>query len=288
MSYKATEPLNVSARGLVYIYRLEGYDVVALSGVDLDIAAGESVGLVGPSGSGKSTLVSLMAGLLRPSAGRLHVGDHDLVKATTEELQRLRSHQIGMVLQGTERNLVPYLSARDNLRFARRGVRGSRRRDLPEVTELLSLVGLESHADSAPAELSPGQRQKLAVAVGLSGGAGLLLADEPTSQLDADARDEVLDALLAVHGAGHTVVIVTHDPEVGARMGRTVTIRGGRVGAEGRRGEDFLVVGTGGTVHLPPEITQQLPPGTLLRVTAADDGSVTLHRVSEDSEEDDQ
>lgn len=274
----ADKALDITCRGLVYIYRLEGYDVVALSGVDIDIAAGESVALVGPSGSGKSTLVALIAGLLRPSAGRLHVGRHDLVKADDDELQRLRAGEIGMILQGSDRNLIPYLSATDNIRFAQRGIRRRDRSELASPRELLALVGLDPDSDDHAriSQLTLGQRQRLAVAVGIAGGAGLLLADEPTAQLDAEARDEVVQALLAVHAAGHTVVVVTHDPEVGAHMGRTVTIRGGRVGSEGRRGEDFLVMGAGGTVHLPPEVTARFPAGSLLRVAQDEDGVVRL------------
>ncbi len=112
--------------------------------------------------------------------------------------------------------------------------------------------------------------------MGLAGRPGLLLADEPTSQLDNRARDEVLMALDAVRRAGTTVVVVTHDPGVGRWMGRTITIRDGRVGAEGRRGEDFAVVGRDGTVHLPPEVLRTLPPGTLVGVEPQPDGTVLL------------
>jgi putative ABC transport system ATP-binding protein len=273
-----TGGIGITCRGLVYIYRLEGYDVVALAGVDLDISPGESVALLGPSGAGKSTLLALLAGLLRPSAGRVSVGRHDLVQAGPAELQALRATDVGVVLQGARRNLLPYLSAEQNVRFAQRGGPADRRRDLPAPRDVLAMVGLSGRGRNRarPARLSPGERQRLALAVGLAGRPGLLLADEPTSQLDNRARDEVLMALDAVRRAGTTVVVVTHDPGVGRWMGRTITIRDGRVGAEGRRGEDFAVVGRDGTVHLPPEVLRMLPPGTLVGVEPQPDGTVLL------------
>ncbi|MGA8117596.1 MAG: ATP-binding cassette domain-containing protein [Actinocatenispora sp.] len=268
--------IGVRCRGLVYIYRLEGYDVVALSGVDLDIAPGESVGLLGPSGAGKSTLLSLLAGLLKPAAGRLHVGEHDVARASPAELQYMRSTDVGVMLQGAMRNLLPYVSAAENLRFAQSGVPSSRRAGLAAPDELLDLVGLAGQDRARPPELAPGERQRLAVACAIANGAGLLLADEPTSQLDTHARDEVLEVLAQVRATGRTVVVVTHDPDVGRQLGRTVTIRDGRVGAEGRRGEEYSVVGRDGAVHLPPDVLAELAPGTLLRVELVDDGAVRL------------
>ncbi|MEV6526956.1 ATP-binding cassette domain-containing protein [Longispora sp. NPDC051575] len=270
--------IRVTCRGLVYIYRLEGYDVVALSGVDLDIEPGEAVALVGPSGSGKSTLLSLMAGLLQPSAGRLTVGDHDVAKASDAELQRMRGLDVGVVLQGASRNLLPYLTAEKNIAFAQSDVPRSRRSELLAPVDVLALVGLDDAriARSKPADLAPGERQRLAVAVAMATNPGLLLADEPTSQLDHDARDEVLAAFTAVNRAGTTVIAVTHDPDVGAILGRTVTIRDGRVGAEGRHGQDFAVVARDGAVHLPPDILREVVPGTLLRVELQEDGSIRM------------
>ncbi|HIW63248.1 MAG TPA: ATP-binding cassette domain-containing protein [Candidatus Stackebrandtia excrementipullorum] len=264
----------VICQGLVFIYRVDGYDVVALSRVDLDVAPGEAVALVGPSGSGKSTLLSLMAGLLRPSAGKLRVGEHDLVRAGQRELQRMRANEIGVVLQG-DRNIVDYLSTTDNIRFAQRGAAGGRRADPRELLDLVGLPG-RSAARAYPPDLSPGQRQRLSVAVAISVGGGLLLADEPTSQLDAEARESVIEALLAVNHTGTTVVVVTHDADIAHRFGRTVTIRDGRVGAEGRRGEDFLVVGADGAVHLPPEFLARIAPGSLLRAQWSETGAVML------------
>jgi ABC-type lipoprotein export system ATPase subunit len=263
---------------VVYIYRLEGYHVVALSGVDLDIPAGEAVALLGPSGSGKSTLLAVLAGLLAPAAGRVTVGAHDLARATAGQRHRLRATEVGVVLQGADRNLLPYLTAEQNVRFAQRGVPAERRPELPAAREVLSLLGFGARGEPRlrPAALSPGERQRLALAVALANRPRLLLADEPTSQLDRTARDEVLAALAAVRGTGCTVVLVTHDPAVGAQLGRTVTIRDGRVGAEGRLGEDYSVVGRDGAVQLPPEVLAALPPGTLLRVHPRPDGSILL------------
>jgi ABC-type lipoprotein export system ATPase subunit len=266
--------IGLSCRGLVYIYRLEGYDVVALAGVDLDITPGESVALVGPSGSGKSTLMAVFGGLLTPSAGRLSVGGRDVTRATPAELAHMRATAVGVVLQGPGRNTLPYLTAEQNVRFAQRG--GGR--SVPSAREVLALVGLSGRANmrSRPSRLTAGERQRLALAVALANGPGLLLADEPTSQLDTRARDEVVGALESVRQAGTTVVIVTHDPEVGAQMGRTVTIRDGRVGAEGRSGEDFAVVGRDGSIHLPPDALRVFAPGTFVRVVLEADGSARL------------
>jgi putative ABC transport system ATP-binding protein len=265
--------LGVSCRGLVHIYRLEGYDVVALSGVDLDIAAGESVALVGPSGSGKSTLLSVLAGLIPPAAGRLHVGDRDITRASESELAAMRATEVGVVLQGAGRNLLPYLSAEQNVRFAQ----GAAPVAGPAPREVLSLVGISARSSRRrPHQLAPGERQRLALAVALANDPGLLLADEPTSQLDSHARDEVVSALESVRQTGTTVVVVTHDPAVGARLGRTVTIRDGRVGAEGRWGEHFAVVGRDGSIHLPTDVLAALAPGTLVRVFLEPDGTARL------------
>lgn len=276
---------TVTCRGLVYIYRLEGYDVVALGGVDLDIAPGESVALLGPSGSGKSTLLSLLAGLIRPAAGRASVDDIDLAKASETELARMRATTVGVVLQGAERNLLPYLTAEQNVRFAQRAAQAHGAVGLPGPRDVLSMVGLSVRGKlrQKPEQMSPGERQRLALAVALAHRPGLLLVDEPTSQLDTTARDEIVLALEAVRRYGTTVVVVTHDPELGVRMGRTVTIRDGRVGAEGQLGEEFALVGRDGSVHLPPEVLAILPPGTRLRVHASPDGTVMLVPASSTS-----
>jgi putative ABC transport system ATP-binding protein len=255
----------------VHIYRGEFGDQVALSGVDLDIAPGETVALVGPSGSGKSTLVALMSGLMRPSAGRIQVGTVDIGRLADAELARLRGTDIGVVLQGTARNLIGYATLDDNIWLAQRRAVKVRPKDVESKERLGVLVGLAGEGSRRIADMTPGMRQRAALAVGLASSPGLLLVDEPTSQLDRVARDEVLDALLRVNASrGTTVVVVTHDPEVGTRLGRAVTIRDGRVGAEGREGREFAVVAGDGTVQLPPAMLDLYPPGTLFSVEEED------------------
>ena len=183
---KSTETggLSLITSGLVQIYRTEGHDVAALSGVTLSVAPGEVVGLLGPSGSGKSTLLLACAGLLRPSAGKLIVNGQNLATLTQDELDALRATRLGILLQGASNNLVPYLSCVENVAFAQStsaGRDGRRAADLPSPQEVLELVGLS--ADDRPlAGLPAGQLQLLAIAAAIAHRPGLVLADEPTSR----------------------------------------------------------------------------------------------------------
>ncbi|GAA0915012.1 ABC transporter ATP-binding protein [Virgisporangium ochraceum] len=268
--------LAVACRRVVHIYRAEAGDVVALAGVDLSIGPGEMLALVGPSGSGKSTLVALLSGLMRASAGRVNVGTYDLGKLTEAELARLRGTLIGVVLQGAARNLLPYTTLHRNIWLAQRRAARTDGHELVHPDRSGDLVGLPGQGRARIDDLAPGARQRAALAVGIACGPGLLLVDEPTSQLDTTGRDEVLTALETVNEErGTTIVVVTHDAAVGARLGRAVTIRDGRVGAEGRDGQDFAVVAGDGTVQLPPDVLGAFPPGTLFTVER-EDGSVTF------------
>ncbi|TCC34821.1 ABC transporter ATP-binding protein [Kribbella sindirgiensis] len=275
--------LAISTSGLVHIYRSQGHDVAALSGIGIAVRPGEIVGLLGPSGAGKSTLLQLCGGLLTPSAGRLQIGEHTLTTMTEPELDRMRASDVGIVLQGAGRNLVPYLSPVNNVKYAQRAAAGDR--SLPAPEEVLDLVGLTDHAHARLQSLTPGQIQLCAVAVGIATFPGLLLADEPTSQLDHAARDEVLAAISTINAStGMTVLLVTHDPEVAALLPRTVTIRDGRIASEGRSGEEFAVVATDGSLPLPPHVAELLAPGTLLRVTTTEDGDVRLRPVQQEDQ----
>lgn len=265
----ATERAGLAVRceEVVHIYRLSGNDVVALRGVDLEVDPGETVALLGPSGSGKSTVLSLLAGLLRPSAGRVLIGTNDIARMSERQLLALRSNDVGIVVQGPGRNLLPYATAADNVRFAQQAVPRRSGRRLLSPAALLDRLGLSGIARQRPASLSGGEQQRLSLAVGLATGPGVLLADEPTSQLDTESRDAVLDLLRTANiELGTTVVLVSHDPVVAHAMGRSVTIRDGRVGSEGRHGEEYAVVGRDGSVQLPTDVLDLLPPGTLARV----------------------
>lgn len=260
--------MGIRTHGLVHIYHAEGHDVAALSGVDLDVRPGELMGLLGPSGSGKSTLMSLLAGVFRPSAGKIFVGAHEVSSASTKELDRLRATQVSLMLQGAGRNLLPYATPAANVGFAQRA---ARTKDLPTAEEVLSELGIADVAHRPLTGLTPGELQLVALAVALATRPGLVLADEPTSQLGHAARDLVLERLAGINRAhGTTVVLVTHDPHVAAFLPRTVTIRDGRIGGEGRSGEEFAVVTADGSLPLPGHVRDVLPPGTLVRFHPVD------------------
>ncbi|MGO9198462.1 MAG: ABC transporter ATP-binding protein [Acidimicrobiales bacterium] len=276
-------PFDIECISLVHLYHLPDADVVALRGVDLDIDAGELVALLGPSGTGKSTLLRIMAGLLRPSAGQVLVGGRDVARMDAAELRRFRAVDVGIVLQDPIANLLPYATVFENIHFAAEGARSLDVTPLLSVGDLISLLGLTSCADRQVGTLSGGEQQLAALATGAAAGGRLLLIDEPTSQLDPAERDRVAAALHDLHaGSGATIVMVTHDPALAATVPRTVTIRDGRVGTEGRHGTQYAVVGRDGTIQLPPEILEVLPPDTLLRLVRHADGIELRVPVSEE------
>jgi putative ABC transport system ATP-binding protein len=270
----------VRCEGLVQVYGDPGQEVTALRGVDLRVAQGDSVALLGPSGAGKSTLLWLLAGLLRPTAGLVEVCGRRLGDLTARSAAQLRLRDVGVVLQNPGRNLLHNETGTGNMLFAQGPTRRSRAEKRRRSADLLDAVGLSRVARRPAGRLSGGEQQRLALAVALANGPRLLLADEPTSQLDHESAAAVVDLIRVAHDdLGTSVVVVTHDPAVGSALGRTVTIRDGRVGAEGHAGEDYLVVSRDGSVQLPAEILEgALPPGSLARAVPTADG-VELHRV---------
>ena len=270
----------VRCEGLVQVYGAPGEEVTALRGVDLTVEAGTSVALLGPSGAGKSTLLWLLAGLLKPTAGVAEVCGRRVSDLTRRSAAQMRLREVGVVLQNPGRNLLHNETAAGNILFAQRPARRSRAVSRRRTADLLDSVGLARMAHRPAGRLSGGEQQRLAVAIALANGPQLLLADEPTSQLDQGSAAIVIELIQAAHqDLGTTIVVVTHDPAVGSALGRTVTIRDGRVGAEGRAGEEYLVVSRDGSVQLPAEVLEAaLPPGTLVRAVPTADG-VRLQRA---------
>jgi putative ABC transport system ATP-binding protein len=278
--------LGIRCEGVVHLYRtFGGHDVVALRGVDLAIAPGERVAFLGPSGSGKSTLLTLLGGIQKPSAGRIFLGDEEISRMGERYLARIRSRSVSTMLQGATRNLLPYATARQNLGFARLALNSSERKEVVGDRQLLAKVGLEQQADQVVSTMSGGQRQRLALACAVSTMPQLLLADEPTSQLSHENRDHVIELIHELgDDLGTTIVVVTHQPEVAATFPRTVTMKGGRVGAEGRHGAEYVVIGAEGVVHLPTHLAAEWPQGTLVRIEPEDVDRLVVSRPADSHE----
>jgi ABC-type lipoprotein export system ATPase subunit len=216
--------------GLVKIYKTDDLEVVALQGLDLHVEAGELMAIIGNSGSGKSTLLNMLGGLDRPSAGKLLVDEKDLLKFTERDLVKYKRETVGFVWQNNARNLIPYLTALENveLPILLKG-RGKRLRAL----ELLDAVGLSHRIKNRLSELSGGEQQRVAIAIALANEPKLLLADEPTGSLDTKMSNQILDLFRELNrNIGITIVIVTHDPLLARKVDRVVAIRDGKTSSE--------------------------------------------------------
>jgi len=275
----------IECHELVRIFSSTGVEVQALQGLDLTIERGELTAVVGASGSGKSTLLTILSGLDTPSAGRASVAGHDLLAMGRRERVDYRRHTVGFIWQQTSRNLLPYLSAAENVSLALmvasspRGKRGAR------VTELLQLLGVNDLRDRRPSELSGGQQQRVAVAVALANGPEVLLADEPTGELDEANSALVLETFRGVNEAlGTTVLIVTHDNGVSEHVRRTMQIRDGRTstevlrstlrdgsGAEHETSEEFAVLDRVGRMQLPQDYITELGMRDRVRLGLGED-----------------
>ncbi|MGA8296224.1 MAG: ATP-binding cassette domain-containing protein [Acidimicrobiales bacterium] len=270
--------------GVVHLYPSPEGDVVALRGVDLDIPAGEAVALLGPSGAGKSTVLSLLAGEFSASAGLVRVAGHNLAKMSDEALAALRAREISLVVQGAAANLLPYATADENVWFAQRGARRRGKQIEYSASDLLELFGLSRIANVPVEHCSTGDRQRLALVTGVAVAPRLLLVDEPTSQLSVSDRDLVIEMLFRIHDElAMTIVVVTHDAAVAQHFARTVTILDGRVGAEGRKGTEYSVIGQDGSVRIPNEMLESMPPGSFVRFARTDTG-LEMHLAAHDEE----
>ncbi len=266
---------------LVRIYTAEGVEVQALQGLDLVVEAGELTALVGTSGSGKSTLVNILAGLDTPTAGAVRVAGRDLASMSARQRLDYRRSVVGFVWQQTARNLLPYLTAAQNaelpLRLAGAGRSARRKR----AAELLDLLGVAHCAGRRPDQMSGGEQQRVSIGVALANSPSVLLADEPTGELDSATAASVFGALQTANNElGVTVLVVTHDPAVSSMVRRTIAIRDGRTatetlrhGAAGTPGHavEYAVLDRAGRLQLPREMTEALGMRDRVRLEAEPD-----------------
>jgi len=258
---------------LFKIYKAADLEVVALRGLDLRVAAGELMAIVGPSGSGKTTLLNILAGLETPSAGRVKVGDNDLLRISDRQLVSYRRQEVGFVWQQTDRNLVPYLTALQNVELPLILIGLPHRERLERARELLEAVGLSARMDYVPERLSGGEQQRVAIAIALACNPPLLLADEPTGELDSLTAKSILEILRSLNAMyGVTIIIVTHDPGIMGQVDRVVGIRDGRTSTERLRRptfrppgaeadetrEEFAVLDSAGRLQIPREYLDKL------------------------------
>lgn len=254
---------DIWCEDLVRIFSTEGVEVQALQGLNLVVDPGDVVALVGASGSGKSTLLGILSGLDRPTGGRARVAGVDLLTMNRAQRVDYQRHTVGFVWQQTSRNLLPFLSAAENVALPM-VISGAKERS-GRVAELLDLLGVGDCARRRPAELSGGQQQRVAIATALSNSPAVLLADEPTGELDDASSEQVLEAMRQAAGElGTTVLVVTHDPTVSDHVRRTVAIRDGRTstevlryvvvdddGVERQVAREYTVIDRAGRIQLP-------------------------------------
>jgi putative ABC transport system ATP-binding protein len=278
--------LLIVCENLVKIYKIADLEVVALQGLDLAVERGEMLGIVGASGSGKSTLLNILGGLDRPSAGRVTVDAQDLLKLSDAALNRYRRKKVGFVWQQTSRNLIPYLTAQENVELPMT-VAGLRRREKRVWSkDLLQAVGLYERRRHRLAQLSGGEQQRVAIAVALANKPVLLLADEPTGEVRNLSQT-----------LGLTTIIVTHDPRIVGQVDRVVAIRDGKTSTETIRqvaqleqamiGErppeeevsaeevtyhEYVVLDSAGRLQVPREYLERLGIGDRAQLEMAEDG----------------
>ena len=276
---------HIVCDGLVRIFKTEGVEVVALQGLDLTVERGELLAIVGASGSGKSTLLNILSGLDAPTAGLAKVAGYDLLAMSARRRLRYRRRTVGFVWQQTARNLLPYLTATENVALPMRlaGYGGRRRTQL--ARNLLDLVGVGYCADRRPHEMSGGEQQRAAVAVAVANDPEVLFADEPTGELDEATATEVFGALRTINAElGVTIVVVTHDQAVSGQVRRTVAIRDGRTATEVRRTaratadggtelvtQEYAVLDRAGRMQLPRPYVDALSMRDRVQLTLEED-----------------
>jgi ABC-type lipoprotein export system ATPase subunit len=287
----------IHCENLVKIYKAADIEVVALQGLDLHIEEGELMAIIGNSGSGKSTLLNMLGGLDRPSAGNLHVDGKDLLKFKESDLVKYKRETVGFVWQNNARNLIPYLTALENVELPIL-LQGRRKRH--RALDLLDAVGLSHRRNNKLNELSGGEQQRVAIAIALANQPKLLLADEPTGSVDTKMANQILDLFRELNRTfGLTVVIVTHDPLLAKKVDRVVAIRDGKtsseilrrksyqeelleleqgiVAAEGDSHVEYAVVDKTGRLQIPANFLEAIGASSTNKVRVAmEEGRIVL------------
>ena len=287
---------------LYKIFKVADIEVMALQGLDLTVKRGELVGVVGASGSGKTTLMNVLGGLTRPSAGQVIIDGKNLLKLSTRELTAYRQVEVGFVWQQGSRNLIPYLSALDNIKLPMTLAGGAGKQNDVRARELMDLVDLSDRYDHKPIQLSGGEQQRVAIAVALANEPKLLLADEPTGELDSATSDQVYELFKRLNrDLGLTICIVSHDPLIAQHVGRVVAIRDGKLASEtvrrNRAGvkrrpsdaeaeraelaerwdehfEELIVLDSAGRLQIPKQYREQLGFENRVEMEVTDDSIV--------------
>lgn len=297
MAVSAEGPF-ISCDNLVKIYKIADLEVVALQGLDMQVSKGEILAIVGASGSGKSTLMNILGGLDRPTAGRVTVGGLDLLKLSNRGLNQYRRERVGFVWQQTSRNLIPYLTAQQNVELPMLMAGRAPRLAREWAGELLDAVGLSERRQHKLAQLSGGQQQRVAIALALANDPQLLLADEPTGEMDSATARLIWDSFRRLNARfGLTTVIVTHDPKIAQEVDRVVSIRDGKTstetvrqggvgggsgeatarGGETQAGgeatyEEYVVLDAAGRLQVPREYLEEWGIGTRAKLELTEGG----------------
>jgi ABC-type lipoprotein export system ATPase subunit len=279
-----SDPIVV-CESLVKIFKSSDLEVFALQGLDLVVQRGELMGIVGASGSGKTTLMNVLGGLTRPSAGRVVVNGQNLLKLSDSALEKYRRSEVGFIWQLGARNLIPYLSARENVELPMILAGVSKPR--PRAEKLLEVVGLSGRHAHHIQQLSGGEQQRVAIAVSLANNPSILLADEPTGELDTVTAQSIYDAFRAFnHEMGVTILIVSHDPNIAKQVNRVMAIRDGKAAAEMVRKqsmdaplaedhfEELTVMDSAGRLQIPKTYRDKLAMGGRVRLELMEDGVV--------------
>tara|TARA_Y100000768_G_C23960943_1_gene675309 strand:- start:215 stop:1072 length:858 start_codon:yes stop_codon:yes gene_type:complete len=275
--------LHINCTGLYKIFKVSDLEVVALRGVDLDIGYGELISIVGASGSGKSTLLNILAGYESPSAGDVQVGNFDLLGINQKEAVEYRKSEVGFVWQQTGKNLVPYLDIYSNIELPMMASDLSKKERSSRVDSLIDFLNLNSISSRLPENISGGEQQVSAIAVALANQPPLLLADEPTGELDDETSTMVLEKMRYVNeNYGTTVVIVTHDPKIEDHVNRSIGMRDGKVVKEvlrkKKKKSEFVVIDSFGGVQIPQEILSKSKIESKASLTS-DKSKISLNKI---------